>query len=703
MVSRKSLFRILACLCLVCGTVRAEPVWVVEPGNPGPDLPPQGRSLFDHLTVADGRQVVPFPYQALVALLKDRLNSENAYLGEPLKQVLIPLGRSLQREAAAPRFFESPRIVLAVDAEPVTTPDDAGMLLRDRLFIGYLEAADVLEIISYNEADARFEFQVVTGYRSGGDPQVRYARRLVCMACHQNAAPIFARPLWDETNTNADVSRQLQHTHRDFHGVTAELGVDMAYAIDNASDRANEFALTQKLWQEGCGTAAQGAACRAALLTVTLQYALSGGRGFDQASADYAESLRQPMLEVRGRLWPQGLWTPDPDIPNRRPLAGFRMQPAGAQGKSDDALARRANITAEFEPLAPRLPQAAWDPDPDTWVARAVSGLTQFLSPDDVRRIDMYLAGLASGTSEHVAPCRGTLATGEQTDRIKLDCRGDALSFSGLVYRDTAGTLSGRLRNMRLQGQDLGSLNVGGNQDPQGVYHIELARAGSTQGMRLSNGDALGQLELRWQDADRTGATAVLTVRHDFRHLAEAVRNLGTRSQSSLTGGPFRRADTLPELFESLGMEPLNWCCTQTVDMPEPLQETPEPPLESPALAPFLKVCAGCHRSGAPFPPNFLAGGADQARRVVAHCGERIQYRLAMWDIDPDRRSKTPMPPSHGADLHNGGNADWMTGLLPELRRALHAIAESESMPLPARQETIRRPYVGLRPCLPTS
>ena len=173
MASRRQLLLACAWAWLTCGVACADPVWVTEPARPGPDAPPLGRSLFDHLTGHDGRQVVPFPIEALLASLERRLAAEGAYLDRPLKKVLIPLGRSLQRDAAAPAFFESPRVVVAVDTEPRGGPGGSGMLLRDRLFIAYLEAADVLEVISYNEDAARFEFQVVTDYRRGGGTQVR--------------------------------------------------------------------------------------------------------------------------------------------------------------------------------------------------------------------------------------------------------------------------------------------------------------------------------------------------------------------------------------------------------------------------------------------------------------------------------------------------------------------------------------------------
>ena len=704
MVLRHSLGVLLLWVCLGCGAAGSEPVWVVAPGEPGPDIPPQGRSLFDHLTDDNGRQVVPFPYESLLALLREKLSLDAAYLDQPLKQVLIPLGRSLQREAAAPDFFQSPRIVLAVDAEPATTPTDTGMLLRDRLFIGYLEAANVLEIISYNEAAARFEFQVVHDYRPGGNPQVMYAPRLVCTACHQNAAPIFARPLWDETNANVHVSRQLKTSGPDYHEVPKKLGIDIAYAIDNSTDRANEFTLTQKLWQQGCGRGDPGSRCRAALLTRALQYAIAGGRGFDDQTDDYRESLRQPMLESRQQLWPQGLWIPDPDIPNRRPMAGLSLVNAETQSAIDKALGERSNVAAASEPLAPRLPKDSWNPDPDAWVARAVSGLAQFLTPDDVRRIDAYLAETPASESRTSTQCRFIRAGQTGVERIKLECDGDTLAFKGLIYIALSdGGLSGRLRNMRLEGEDMGSLSVAGYRDSDGRLQMKLSRADSPLRLRRANADELARLELRWRDQDSGQAVAELTVRHDGRLLTEALHRLATDPKGHLADGPFRRADILPGLFDSLGLEQLTWCCTHATSLPPPKVEPSMPPPEHPRLAAFLKVCAGCHRSGAPFPPNFLAGGTEQVLRKIAHCGERIQYRLAMWDIDPQDRAKTPMPPLHSISMQKDGGRNWMSGLLPELRKALQDISKTEATPLPAEHVTVARPYVELRPCLPVS
>ena len=223
------------------------PAWVIDPARPGDSLPPAGGSLFDALfaepRAGGSGHRLPFPFEALLA----RVDAQLA--GGPLRRVLIPLGRSLQRTAAGPEAFGFPRYLAAVDAEPAP----GALLLKDRLYIGYQEKTAVLEVISYNEAAGRFEFQLVKDYRAGGRPQVFYANRHVCFACHQNGAPIFSRALWDETNANPAIAAQLAAEGRGFHGFAVARGVDTPYAIDVGVRRANRFVLTQRLWREGCG------------------------------------------------------------------------------------------------------------------------------------------------------------------------------------------------------------------------------------------------------------------------------------------------------------------------------------------------------------------------------------------------------------------------------------------------------------------
>ncbi|MFL6290379.1 MAG: hypothetical protein ACJ759_05745, partial [Thermoanaerobaculia bacterium] len=184
---------------LVASGVLAQgtPEWAVDPQEPGASLPPAGRSLFDHLFAREG---VPFPFAELLARIEQR---------SPLKKVLIPLGRSLQRNAADPEFFRYPRAVVAVDTDGV---------LKDRLYLGYHEKAAVLEVISYNESAGRFEFQLVLDYRPGGAARLVYANRAVCTACHQGGGPLFSRQVWDETNANPEIARLLAAEKRDFYG-----------------------------------------------------------------------------------------------------------------------------------------------------------------------------------------------------------------------------------------------------------------------------------------------------------------------------------------------------------------------------------------------------------------------------------------------------------------------------------------------------
>ncbi len=293
---------IVASCTLISFADETPPRWALDPADPGPDLPVAGRSLFDSIA-ADG---VPFPFEALVRKIERRAGCK---VGRCVSSVLIPLGRSLQRAAAAPDFFASPRVVVAVTGE-----GQGAMFSKDRLYLGYQERANLIEVISYNEAAGRFEFQLVRNYRVGGTPELVYASRAVCTACHQNHAPIFARQVWDETNANPRVAAALAGTDHspaalrtEIHGALIQRGVDIPNAIDDATDRANLLSVTERIWRTACDSA-----CRAQSLTAALQYRLSGERDFE---------AKPPIAARFAAQWPGGLAIPNPDIPNRDPLA----------------------------------------------------------------------------------------------------------------------------------------------------------------------------------------------------------------------------------------------------------------------------------------------------------------------------------------------------------------------------------------------
>ena len=175
-----------------------------------------GRSLFDRLLAheADGTPQVPFPFPALLQRVRAQLDGDDPNGG--LAIVLIPLGRSLQRHAAGDvDAFRFPRVVAAVTGEPAPDAPAAHLYLKDRLYLAHHERAEALEVISYNEEAGRFEFQLVLDYRAGATPRVVPANRMLCLACHQNAAPIFSRPSWDETSASPPPSRPSMNSRSD--------------------------------------------------------------------------------------------------------------------------------------------------------------------------------------------------------------------------------------------------------------------------------------------------------------------------------------------------------------------------------------------------------------------------------------------------------------------------------------------------------
>lgn len=340
--------------------------------NPAePDLPPVGHSRFDELI---GDRLVPYPLPRLLDAITREMQADSGGL-PPLKVTLIPLGRSLQRNAGAPDFFRFPRVVAASDGanRPGAAP------LRDRLFLGFHEKGEVIEVISYNDAAGRFEFQVVRDYAAGKTPQLFYARRSLCLACHQNAAPIFARPLWDETPANPAIAARLRETGRDYYGVSIT-GTDIAYLIDAATDRANLFALWQTLWTEGCGTDADGDRCRRDAFAAALDYATTR----QLPAADALPALARRWAD----RWPQGLTIPSADLPNRDP---FFPRPDPVE-----------------DPLRERAPLAVWKA-PD--VTAFVVGLAGMLDSALVERLRTVPLARRSAALDRLQ-ARGVFAQG---------------------------------------------------------------------------------------------------------------------------------------------------------------------------------------------------------------------------------------------------------------------------------------------------
>ncbi|HNC51167.1 MAG TPA: hypothetical protein PLO14_02855 [Accumulibacter sp.] len=712
---------LLLLLGLACGPGRTPqiaaaeapvPMWVVAPALPGENLPRVGRSLFDQVfAVKHGRQAeieLPFPFEALLARLEAQLQRDLGSALPAVKRVLIPLGRSLQRTAAAPDYFAYPRVVVAVDGSPI---GEAAPLLKDRLYIGYQEKSSLLEVISYNEAAGRFEFQLVKDYRAGGRPRVVYAPRTLCFACHQNGAPIFSRALWDETNANPQIAALLLATGRPFYGIPVERGVDVPYAIDNATERANGLALTQRLWREACGgDDAVAQRCRAGLFAATLRQVLAAGQNWPLDAA-FEQTVAAPLRAEARRLWPGGLANGNPDIPNRNPLQAVAHWPA-------DRAARVAvsNVPANFEPLLPRATREIWRVDAPDAFGRLLAGLGEFVAVPDRQRLDRVLArASAVDTVRLAAPCR--IEAGALASRAALRCRAaNGVELAGTVDWQGRKALGGQLTRLALPGGTA-------------LSAVELRPVGRTatvatkflaqvdgQPARTADGNAIRSIEV-WPRADGDSGEVRIEVRQDFALVQRAIERLAEGPQAATLFGatPFPRQELFAALFGELGAGSSAPCCQAARDLPPPRLEVPAIAAAGPAAAAqgttttddsvqrgFQLYCAACHQTAETFPPNFLQGSPGEVMTRLRHCAPRLYVRLAMADVAPDQRAKTPMPPESVLPAFGSDPPAWRgSALRAKLLAQVGEWLRAENGQAPQVASLLNAGYEALRPCLP--
>lgn len=687
----------------------AAPAWAIDPAAPGENLPPTGRSLFDRVfaqsfTVSrEGRTTVapPYPFDRLLARLDAQLARDPASPLPPAKRVLIPLGRSLQRTAAAPDYFGFPRVVVAVDSPPASP---SAPFLKDRLYIGYQEKSAVLEVISYNETAGRFEFQLVKDYRAGGKPQVVYANRMLCVACHQNGAPIFSRALWDETNANPQVAARLVASGKDFYGIPPERGVDVPYAIDIAVKRANGFALTQRAWQDACGGDDPIARrCRTGLFTAALRHALSDGRKWS-GNADFNSRVATRIRAESGRRWPNGLAVPAADIPNRNPLQGVANSP-------DDTPRRAvyAHVPARFEPLSPRPPQSVWRVDAADAIDQIVGGLAEFVAATDRRRLEAALAKAPAQVIQHRAPCRFD----QGASRWSVRCQPTS-GESGPQLTVTLETARSKISGGRLERLVL--------PDTGALSGIALAAVAPGRGERFAfvpdraprgaDGNPLARIAFRVPSNDPSDGSVTIEVRQEFSFVEQAVAILAESPDGPALFGsrPFPREQLFAALLARLAAPGVAACCQMAATLPPPRLEVPAAEPGSPATTPvaasvqgFYPYCAACHQSAEDFPPNFLQGNAEQVTAAMRQCAPRLYVRLAMADLAPDQRDKTPMPPESLLPAFATDVAGWRAS--PARAALLAQAAEwlrAESGQPPDLARLLAGGYEALRPCLTT-
>jgi len=380
---------------------------------PESDLPPEGtRSLFDHLIVQNGG-IVPYPYSKLIAMLKE-LNPAGA---EPIN-LLIPNGRSLLKGQADNAH---PRIVSTADFETANSGNNLGLNLRGQLFLGFVENGHEIEVISYNEAAGRFEFQLVQDYCQDCSPRLVYARRAICSTCHQGGTPIFSQRPWNETNgqpATANAIAEARKSSEPYETVPIQQPLSFPERFDQLTDVGNFYYATQRLWLDACGE--KGNECRRKMLSLAFRY-LDNAGGFNTKSSEanelrkYQEEvfkvsdipLRDPKdynytalpIALQGKPEAKkGILVPESDLANRDPI-GERQGLKGwlkslftrdikfGEGAKDNedlsSFDKLPPLPKELDPLTIRAPKQIVGPqDID-----GVYGLASFFTESDVKLV----------------------------------------------------------------------------------------------------------------------------------------------------------------------------------------------------------------------------------------------------------------------------------------------------------------------------
>jgi len=653
----------------------AAPRWIAHASMPGPDTAEAGLSRFDQLFMLEhNRYRIPYPFSSLLEFLDSRIEN-SGHSG--VRQVFIPSGRSLQRDAPAPDYFSFPRMVIALEGEPVTVGDEAGQVLEYRLFIAHQPKTETLEVISYNDSAGRFEFQIVADYAANKSPRVQPANRAMCLSCHQNAAPIFPGRPWSETSFNVEVAnRIIQALPQRYNSLIGILTND-AGVIDVLAERANYLAAAQLVWQQGCASRL----CRAAVLRAILQYRLSGEASFDSNDPRYQHDYFAELARNWIVKWPAGLALANSRIIDRDPFAPELM-------------------TIEHDPLFPRPAHATWHA-PDSVLANGIIyRLAGFFSLADIQRIDRHLIALgnteASINRTHEASCK--LKAGDTSSHV-LVC-GDKTTAASLqadfeIELQQGALKSIRIVHLRAPGDfNLLQPDIVRLSHVRGGFEIEPGNRASALSLRLANGDRIKSLLLRWDNSIMSGeASLSMEISAEFQLIDRALAEMLDKHQrgvgDSLGNSVFRRRAVMRELIPALGMQAMHWH--------ESIRSSPAalergPPELSGELALLEPYCGHCHAGDTVNPPGFLAGEPLQAK--IMQCAPRILARLKAWQAD-STFAGSPMPPPASLAISGTTSADW-----PHSDHYLTLVASIEKLVAAAWSDSA---YQRLPACLSAS
>ena len=643
--------------------------WIIDTSTPGSDIPAVGQSVFDMIVsdYAPGqtKTKIPFPFPKLIEKIKSHMESS----ADSIKQVRIPIGRSLRRNIAAPDFFHSPRIIIATDSQPKSISGHAGLNLKGRLFIGYQEKSNLLEIISYNPWAGRFEFQEVSNYGPDLIPKVLYSNRTLCLSCHQNAGPVFSKEPWLETDSNQQVSLRLPRQSSTSNVKTEYLPrFDNVWALDYATDRANYFASSQFIWQKGCDGPINSSTliaiqCRAAMFTAILEYHLLGY--VNQNSKSFREWFLPTVLQNWQQKWPDGLLIATADIADKNP---FSISTISTQ-----------------DPLNPRPPRAKWLKPSAHLLTGIIYQTADFITENDIYQIDQFLKQQAVvnklPTSRFQSNCnlKRTADIGSQM-HLDFSCRHakgaveSGFSASGAFIIEDNRIIDGNVNTLTLPSAsanlrflDLAKANI----QQQGEFlhaSIPINKYETLIGARLFNGTLIRELKFKWPATLKEFNTAsdqpasLITV-DDIQPLNLAIAKMIKQNQfgknDALSSKPFRRHSLIKSLHKNLGMPALKW----QQDQPNSTMTRTNKSfniVNIEKFSAFYRHCASCHSTKTDFPPGFLAGTANEVEQQLKQCAKKILVRLNMWKSKPEDRLISPMPPSSWLSIAGFNERNWL-------------------------------------------
>lgn len=685
--------------------------WSVAPVDFENSDPGRGRSYFDYVfSKLNGEKReydIPYPFEKVLGRLSEYLgHSSPAGLGV----VLFPMGRSLQRNAALgdghqfdqELFFKFPRVVVGVTQEPKIP---FALNLKGRLYIGFHEKSKVLEVISYNDNEGRYEYQVVRDYEQGHQPKVFYANRQLCLSCHQNQTPIFSKGPWEETNAHPFIFNKLssQIKSDSYHGAPLKIDLGVPYALDTLIGKANYYHAFQKMWLTLC----ESLECKQKTIKGVLSYLLNGQEGIALSPDDVF--LKKFEEHFRSRF-PKGLKIPDASVPNRNPLRDRQKSQAeiekSLQKMDTDLkdnlqdLITRSAVSGHFEPLLIRPPIELWmDSGRDQRnTNKMLVGFAEFFTLQDVQQLDNWLARSANEKKSknfEVSCDVEKFPNGDNYD-LQVSCPfndSTPLALESLYVSVSGGTAQGQLESLFFYPEDMdcqrGATQSLGNRvqslacpavlkaQARGTMkgdqlQIGLYQAGKGIRTRLIDGRLLSQLQL-----DLRSKKLKIRIFDDVSQIDRIVESL------KIPHTPFSRKFVLRALAAGFGE---NWDDPDVQGKMETLEKNLEGDVTSEKeifatyknpLDAYTHSCAMCHYNFEGVPPAFLGlkqksiSLVEKCQRIEV-CAPRMLYRLKMRNCPADqiaRMQKNPMPLPNFFRATSIDPTHWQKQVAPELTK----------------------------------